>query len=185
MLPSLEGKISNSSENLITFVFLNQTWEYNKMQLFEIKTSINIGSQLIIKAIIRLVNTNTFISPIYSFLRWETEVFTRQVKVQIGKKYFIYFIDKEKKPNMAEKKAIFVTFLASKAAPFQSFDMPTYWASSEVEARLELGVFPVCSSFLTCRSGRVLFLLLALLVAVLVIEWIRNCSVLSYCRTAY
>ena len=52
-----------------------------------------------------LYNINcTFISPIHNFLWRETKLFTRQIKVQIGKSTLIIFFMKEKMPTLAGNK---------------------------------------------------------------------------------
>ena len=51
-----------------------------------------------------LYNNNcTFISPIYTFPWRETQLFTRQIKVKIGKSTLIILFTKEKMPTLAGK----------------------------------------------------------------------------------
>ena len=59
-----------------------------------------------------LYNNNcTFISPIYTFPWRETELFTRQIKVQIGKSTLIILFIKAEMPTLAGNKHLSIHFL--------------------------------------------------------------------------
>ena len=56
-------------------------------------------------------NISTSVSPIYTFAWRETKLFTRQIKVQIGKSTLIIFFIKEKMPTLAGNKHFSVHLL--------------------------------------------------------------------------
>ena len=55
-------------------------------------------------------NNSNFISPIYTFHWRKTQLFTRQIKVQIGKSFLITLSIKGKMPTLAGNKHLSVHF---------------------------------------------------------------------------
>ena len=85
---------------------------FNEMQTVNIKFSTKLEGY-------KLYNNNSiFSSPIYTFPWRETELFTRQIKVQIGKSTLIIFFINEKMPTLVGHKHFCVHFIIHRQSLF-------------------------------------------------------------------
>ena len=114
MLPYCSGKIIVSGEDWIIFIFLSTTGS-SKVEGKSFQRSQTVKKWFYKEwyntESYNFYNNNcTFIAPIYSFPWRETYLFTRQIKVQIGKSTIIILSIKGEMPNLAGNKHLSIHF---------------------------------------------------------------------------
>ena len=116
MLPYCWGKILVSGEDWIWFylwlsIMVSSKFEGKKFQRVKQSTWFLLKNGTLPKSYNLHNNNCTFFSPIHTFPWRETYLFTRQIKVQIGKSTLIILFIKGKMPTLAANKQLSVHFL--------------------------------------------------------------------------
>ena len=125
----LEGKSCHwlwLNLSFLVLIKVSSNSEGIKFQQFKKSKKVILKRVTILKVAILYTNNCTFISPLYTFPWRGTKLFTRQIKVQLGKSTLNIVFIKGKDADSGGKLTPFRPFLPSRTASFPYFDRKNY-----------------------------------------------------------